>query len=654
MSRDDLLALSPDKLAALANRGLVKRAQRMVASGKAPSLQLDGDAVVATFDGVTTRLAPGLTLAETGCSCGATSICRHRIAAVIAYQASASAQTSARGPEVVDWSPGNHDDAELVAALGSRIVSTARSHEKRGLVVTVRRARSAGEAPRAALPTCTVVFLVPHDLAYARCDCTAAERCRHVALAVWAFRRADAHDGDATEVTVQLGEGLALTVDAETSALELCRELLLTGVARAGVQLGARFEHARRPLKRAEQRWMIDIVDELQDQLASYTNRSARYRADRVAGLITELFARSRAARSNARLPPSVIVGHREPSETALSHLRLVSLGVRLHADGDAREVDVFFADPDSATVLVFHKRLEPRGDEALETGDGLASRSLGPRLRLAAMARGQLVTALARRRANRRLMLGRDSMGKTSLTEPEPEWQALPEPLLVHDYAALTRRMTEGPPRLVDSRVLARHMHVLAIHSASAPRYHPSEQRLEAQLYDASGQAVRVVAEHRHVARHALPALNAALAGKHGEPRFIAGEVQPSAAGVTLRPTSIVCGRRLLALDIACADDGEALVVADHEAPLLDHELVAAIEGLDQLAHDGIAQATTPQRERIQRSALALERVGMHQAAEPLRVLAGRLTSGAPDERGVCDAFVEASIRLRMTATTA
>ena len=61
VSRADLLALTPASVAALANLGLVKRAQREIAAGEGPELAEDDAGVVTGRfkDGVVTTLVPG-------------------------------------------------------------------------------------------------------------------------------------------------------------------------------------------------------------------------------------------------------------------------------------------------------------------------------------------------------------------------------------------------------------------------------------------------------------------------------------------------------------------------------------------------------------------------------------------------------------------
>lgn len=98
--RADLLALTPDTLAALANRGLVKRATKELDAGTAPGLTTEPDTTVrARFDdGITAVLPPGVGLENGSCSCAAPGVCRHLVALVLAYQRDAGAAWTARPP----------------------------------------------------------------------------------------------------------------------------------------------------------------------------------------------------------------------------------------------------------------------------------------------------------------------------------------------------------------------------------------------------------------------------------------------------------------------------------------------------------------------------------------------------------------------------
>ncbi|MEV0132689.1 hypothetical protein AB0H83_30035 [Dactylosporangium sp. NPDC050688] len=94
--RADLLALTPDALAALTNRGLVKRATREVEAAP-PAVTADAEGTVRGVyqDGPETALPPG-GLDRGTCTCGATGVCRHVVGLVLAYQ-TASATTGLAG-----------------------------------------------------------------------------------------------------------------------------------------------------------------------------------------------------------------------------------------------------------------------------------------------------------------------------------------------------------------------------------------------------------------------------------------------------------------------------------------------------------------------------------------------------------------------------
>ncbi len=87
--RSDLLELTPEALMALSNAGFVKRAQKEVAEGKLPELTERNDGCIdAKFsDGNQVTFPPGKTLRDAACSCPASSMCRHRVTLVLAYQA---------------------------------------------------------------------------------------------------------------------------------------------------------------------------------------------------------------------------------------------------------------------------------------------------------------------------------------------------------------------------------------------------------------------------------------------------------------------------------------------------------------------------------------------------------------------------------------
>src|SRR5437868_1806578 len=90
MPRTDLLALTPDDVTALTNRGTANRARRDVYENLFTFQLAETDAGEVTFvwsDGPRCTFPAGKTAREGACSCPATALCRHLMRSVFAYQA---------------------------------------------------------------------------------------------------------------------------------------------------------------------------------------------------------------------------------------------------------------------------------------------------------------------------------------------------------------------------------------------------------------------------------------------------------------------------------------------------------------------------------------------------------------------------------------
>ncbi|MGW6704940.1 hypothetical protein ACWGDE_08615 [Streptomyces sp. NPDC054956] len=98
-TRTDLLALDLDTLAALANRGLVKRAAKELDAGAGAVLSEEEDGTLhGTFpDGTEASLPPAAGLDQGACTCGAPGICRHVLGLVLACQRAAAGSLAATG-----------------------------------------------------------------------------------------------------------------------------------------------------------------------------------------------------------------------------------------------------------------------------------------------------------------------------------------------------------------------------------------------------------------------------------------------------------------------------------------------------------------------------------------------------------------------------
>uniref|UniRef100_UPI00198102D6 SWIM zinc finger family protein n=1 Tax=Burkholderia sp. Ac-20379 TaxID=2703900 RepID=UPI00198102D6 len=220
--RGDLLDLTPEALTALANAGFVKRAQKDLAAGIRPRLEMDaGGALHAAFDdGTRTSLPPDRTLRDAQCNCAASGMCRHRVMLVLAYQAqqreqgaeaadtdgaaSSAAAAAAADAEPEAWSPARFDDAMLAASFAPTVLDQAARLAATRPAIAVQPWAGASVPPAARLPMCSVRFFSRGSLAHARCDCKLGGGCVHVVLAVWAFRAAGELPPGGPEKVVEL------------------------------------------------------------------------------------------------------------------------------------------------------------------------------------------------------------------------------------------------------------------------------------------------------------------------------------------------------------------------------------------------------------------------------------------------------------------
>ncbi|MET8197189.1 hypothetical protein ABZU22_25565, partial [Micromonospora sp. NPDC005222] len=477
MTRDDLIALTPDVLAALSNRGLVKRATREVDAGERPTLTEDADGVLraAYPDGVTVTLPVGGGLAAGICSCPAPGVCRHLLAVVLTYQhahadapardavpdpdaasdrkAAPGPDTGASGPEAAGgepwrWSPGDVTDDELAAAIGAPALAAARRRLRRGYTAVVHRPDAADPVPRVELPAGTVRFLVPGQIGYARGD-AADDGGESIALAVWACRAADREHPDRQEAQVRVGGAATVTEHpALEAAVALAADVLLTGAAHLGSGVDARLATVRRDLDAAGLRWPLLAVDDLAGQLAAYAARGARYRPETFADLLAELPARRRAVVNAGATPAERVLGTHEPAETPLRRVRLTGLGARVRESGGEVGVDVVLAHPAAVSVLVL-RRAYPATDDGPPTGHELAGRRVTGAT-LGALATGNVVSESAVRSAAHQLRFAVGRLARTTVTPGAGEWSGLPPGLLARDPDALAVELAGRPPRLL------------------------------------------------------------------------------------------------------------------------------------------------------------------------------------------------------------
>ncbi|MEV5986957.1 hypothetical protein AB0L85_18355 [Streptomyces sp. NPDC052051] len=672
MTRADLRALTPETLAALANRGLVKRAEKDLAAGSGPEVTTAADgAVHGVFpDGTKTVLPAGVGLDAADCSCGAAGVCRHRLALVLAYQRRpstttddepdeppASVQPAAAERVFVDWSPGEFDDETLTASLGRPALTAARRVLDRGYTARLHRAHPEDPIPRVELPTCTVSFPVPHELGYALTDAVGALRGEVVALAVWAFRAAGAGDTADTEQTthVTVGGRTAATATATTTtdargddalraALALADDLLLDGVQQAGPVFAASLRRCHKALTAASRHWPAGAVAELREQVDAYAARSAHYDPARFALLLTELHARHRAAERD----PVGVLGTKEAPTTPLRRVRLVALGCRVSGTAQDRTAETFFAHADAGVTLVLRKRWELTEGQDLTGHDLSARRLLNSPLR--ALATANVVSEHTSRAADRTVTISRGRIAATSVTPVGSAWTELPATLLVRDVAAHLRAIGDRPPQLIRPRVAAESVRVVVVAAVESIGYDPAGQVLEGVLHDPAGNEVLVRAAYNPLCPGGLDALAAALGDE--DVRCVSGMLTRAHGRVVLAPLAVLTSSGVVVPDLAPGDGTTALATTSpRPADPITTALESALATLADAAHQGLRRLTAPARTALTDSADRLHRIGLHTTAQRLREVDALLRrEGAV---AAVPAWVDASIHLAVSLET-
>ncbi|MBE3015218.1 hypothetical protein IL992_39545 [Microbispora sp. NEAU-D428] len=646
--RTDLLGLTADSLAALTNRGLVKRAGKEAA----PELRTDPDGTVhgSFSDGPTATLPPGgLDLAR--CTCGSLGVCRHVIGVILAYQrlpAEAAPIEADTVPveaaaEPVPWSPGQVTDDELTARIGARLMAAARRTERTGFTARIRRATSTDPVPQVELATATVRFLVPGDLGFVHTDTVAGSRDDVIALAVWAFRIADELHPGVPEVRVDVGgEAEAGAGSGLERALGLAGTVLREGAAHLGQGLEATIADVRRHLDAAGLRWPLLAVGDLAEQLTSYRDRSSHYRPELLASHLAELHARHRAVtRPDATLRSSVL-GTTEAAETPLRRARLESLGCRIRGLGDQRIAEVYLAHSDSAMVLVLRRQWD--GDD---DGAALARRRIATST-LAALATGNVVTESAVRSASRTVRLATGRISTTMVSPSRGDWGGLPPSLLVTDIAALSRELDTLTLRPIRPRVEAELVRVVAVARVEAVTYAPGDQRLDAVIADEAGNTATVRATHTGAAPGRLDSLAAALTGEEGELRFVSGVVGRTGGGVVIEPVGLAVGGRVVVPDLQPAGgSGRLMVAEDDRHEPLTAALIDTRGLLAEAAHHGLSHLPPTYDDRLAAAAQRLTVLGLHRVAKAVTAFAAARTHGS--DEAVEQAWIDAYLRLEV-----
>lgn len=670
--RSDLLELTPEALMALSNAGFVKRAQKEVAEGKLPELtEHDDGAIDAVFsDGNKVTFPVGKTLRDAACSCPASSMCRHRVTLVFAYQAlhtTAATEETGDAQPSSNWSPAKFspqlDDIPL------SVINRAKKRVQDGVVVQLNKGSGAEPIPSARLPMCDVRFFSRSSLAHARCDCIQETICEHIVMAVWGFAQAEASQPDFQQLTLQInlpdGEQVqpnALFDQPEAVLLQASLDKLLLKLWSDG---SSQPEAAIRPLmvevtryaERLQWRWVSESLADIQQGMADQHNRSSRYHPvdflQRLCGLSARLVS-ARYMDQQAQqqvlplLPAAEIVGLGVKGETQLEHLKLVSLGARYWADEQHEGTSLIYTDPDSLALMVIERQW-PKNNDLQGAAPPIDSRRIAghPVKKLAAC---QVITNAAKRRANGALDIASGKQYTSVLPLSSRSWELLGEPLRQPSAVALKRHLQQAVPDFVRPKQLIEHLHILPITEVIDWCWDPALQclQIEVQSGEEGDSLVTVSLNYDAAAPRAIDVLARAMLMPDTPARLVSGMARIESGRLIIEPLAVASDTQIWSL---CADEAEPFPM-ERQADLQQHSGVQQTLSetetlLAQWLQQGVRHQGARRVERVENLATMLNGHGLTQLSAWLSELSDHIRSSNHSELALRLMMIYQTLRL-------
>lgn len=536
MPRADLLALSPDDLTALTNRGTVKRAQREIEGNEVAGelAEADDGTVTAKWsDGANCVLPGGAVVAAGRCSCPATELCRHIVRTVLAYQKSASESQPAGIVE--SWNPGTIGDDELARHFKPAVLAQARQQFQNGLLIEILT----GAKPTARFHdlACTLRFQVAGDARYVHCDCAAEPPCLHVPLAVWAFRRLPA--GAVAGLISTQEKALPVPVDLLNSMDEVLEDGLEFGVSGSGTAWRDRLARLEKDCRTAGLIWPAEVIVDLIHGFERYAERDAGFDPDGFAELLGELLIRADAIRRDTGAVPQLLIrGSASDRWTDLAGSRFIGLGCGVRPGRRQATLTAYLQDANSGSMVAVARTFPDPPAESKDRPKDFWQLAQTPMVRGATFAQvgaGQLLTQGGKRATNHELVLGR---AKATVNPQNFSWESLRAPVLAESFAEVRERLRILPPGALRPRRVAEDFFVCAVAGVERAAFVPSTQAVQAVLQDSRGD--RAVLRHRYSSRGGEGA-ERLIAGLSSRVRFVAGPMRLASDGLCVEPVAVV-----------------------------------------------------------------------------------------------------------------
>ncbi len=563
MPRVDFLALDVDELAALTNRGTVKRAIRELEAGDLEYSieETDASLVVIWSDGITCTFPADAAIQDAICSSGVLGISRHQIRSILAYQqagknTSDNLQTKELQTEDLQkedqlpvdgrteaqlsaWDPGQITDQQLQEHFGKAAITRARKRYAEGVLAEVRH----GKKPTVKFlhDSCSIRFPVPHDLRYATGDCEPRQLSNWVPQAVWAFR----------ELAVDQLSGLVVTNDRSIELPQptikhlkkLLAELCQFGVANLPTTWSQQLTRVEGKLKTAKLTWPASLCEAIGLQVQSYRDQDARFDSVEISRLVGESHARVAVMENlSSPIPHALVAGPQTNRETALKMARLVAVGLDANPTATSVQFRIYFQDSETGSVLVLKRSLVSRENtkETAKSFDELGSRLIADQFSIETLARSLVLLGSGKRRPSDELVLPR-GRGKLSVNAQAFLWEKLLPPFAAESFEQIKQRLQRLPPEWLRPRRGAEDLHVVHIERIEDAFFDIRTQRLVATLKDSEGGAAKLFFSYHSQGRAGFERLLEATVSRGDQAKFICGHLRLENREPVISPISIV-----------------------------------------------------------------------------------------------------------------
>jgi hypothetical protein len=326
--RAALVAFDDEALAALANKGLVRRARKDLESNPPVSLEPSGDRPrLAVGDGVVELALPP---SRSTCSCPAGGVCRHILAALIYVRDSAPVGGSEPEPEAGPSVSAIEemmavDDAAIASWAGKPLAARAVKALALGMTAEVEEAG----AVVVRFPSRNVVcrWMPGGGLTGMVCSCHAPGPCEHRVAAVLAVQTARGVREPASEPeALAASAGAPRTREEVLASLgEVLRDLVALGTSRLSRATAGRLRTLAVSAHGVDFPRLVRLVRTLADEVDHGLARDAQADSSRVLAAA----ARVEALRHALARPTPALVGEHRSRYEPVGDIEIVGLGAR-------------------------------------------------------------------------------------------------------------------------------------------------------------------------------------------------------------------------------------------------------------------------------------------------------------------------------------